>query len=219
MRSKDSLRRERKETFRDARLVIIATEGHTERVYLNALSSEYLNPRVHVLLLERNDEEFRNSNPAYVLEQLESFKKTYSLDQEDELWLVIDRDRWNKKTLGLVARACKQDKSLQLALSNPCFELWLILHLEDVMKLSDDERKRYFENKREKRRADPYLKCRIRALLGHYNETRYDTDILMPRVDDAVARARAMDIKKDDRWPQKLGTRVYLLAESIMNKR
>lgn len=219
MRSKDSLKRDRKEAFRDARLVIVATEGDTEQVYLKALSAEYLNPRVHVLLLARENDESRNSNPAFVLEQLESFKSTYALDQEDELWLVIDRDRWTKKMLGLVARSCKQDKSLQMALSNPCFELWLILHLEDVVSLPFDEQKRYLENKREKRRTDPYLKCRIRTLLGHYSETNYDTNKLMPHVDMAVAQARLMDINHEDRWPQSLGTRVYLLAESIMNKK
>ena len=46
MRSRNSF--ERGEAFRDARLVVIASEGKdTERIYFNALAREYANPRVH----------------------------------------------------------------------------------------------------------------------------------------------------------------------------
>ena len=42
--------RERQEAFRDARLIVIASEGKdTERIYFKALAKEYTNPRVHVL--------------------------------------------------------------------------------------------------------------------------------------------------------------------------
>lgn len=41
--------RERREAFRDARLIVIASEGKdTERIYFKALAKEYINPRVHV---------------------------------------------------------------------------------------------------------------------------------------------------------------------------
>ncbi|MBQ3772166.1 MAG: hypothetical protein II834_09580 [Bacteroidaceae bacterium] len=49
MRSRNSLMRERQEAFRDARLIVIASEGKdTERIYFKALAKEYTNPRVHV---------------------------------------------------------------------------------------------------------------------------------------------------------------------------
>lgn len=41
MRSRDSLIRDRKEAVRDARLIIIASEGKdTERIYFEALAKE-----------------------------------------------------------------------------------------------------------------------------------------------------------------------------------
>lgn len=47
MRSRNSLMRERREAFRDARLIVIASEGKdTERIYFTALAKEYTNPRV-----------------------------------------------------------------------------------------------------------------------------------------------------------------------------
>ena len=62
MRSRNSLMRERQEAFRDARLIVIASEGKdTERLYFKALAKEYANPRVHVLLMERSDAEQNTS--------------------------------------------------------------------------------------------------------------------------------------------------------------
>lgn len=101
MRSRNSF--ERGEAFRDARLVVIASEGKdTERIYFNALAREYANPRVHVRILERCEDEKNNSSPKHVLGQLKNYKRQYGLEQDDELWLVVDKDpndRW-PQTLG-----------------------------------------------------------------------------------------------------------------------
>ena len=65
--------RERREAFRDARLIVIASEGKdTERIYFKTLAKEYTNPRVHVHILERCEEEQNNSSPEHVLNQLNS---------------------------------------------------------------------------------------------------------------------------------------------------
>ena len=75
MRNRNSLIRERREAFRDARLIVIASEGkHTERIYFNALAEEYMSPRVHVHILERSDNEINNSSPEHVLKQLNDYK-------------------------------------------------------------------------------------------------------------------------------------------------
>ena len=61
MRSRNSLMRERREAYRDARLIVIASEGKdTERIYFKALAKEYTNPRVHVHILERSVDEQNN---------------------------------------------------------------------------------------------------------------------------------------------------------------
>ena len=71
--------RERREAFRDARLIIIASEGKdTERIYFKALAKEYTNPRVHVHILERCEDEQNDSNPQNVLMQLNDCKEKYA---------------------------------------------------------------------------------------------------------------------------------------------
>ena len=97
MRSRNSLMRERREAFRDARLIVIASEGKdTERIYFKALAKEYSNPRVHVHILERSVDEQNNSSPEHVLKQLNDYKSQYELEADDELWLVVDKDRWTE---------------------------------------------------------------------------------------------------------------------------
>ena len=219
MRSRNSLMRERREAFRDARLIVIASEGKdTERIYFKALAKEYTNPRVHVHILERSENEQNNSSPEHVLKQLNDYKSQYELEEDDELWLVVDKDRWTEAMLSRVATECLQEVAMHMALSNPCFELWLLLHMEDAASLTPEEAKQWMENRRKSKNTDPYLKVRLRQKMGSYHESSYDALALIAHVEDAIERARALDKNPADRWPQTLGTRVYILAESVMNR-
>ena len=211
--------RERREAFRDARLIVIASEGKdTERIYFKALAKEYTNPRVHVHILERSENEQNNSSPEHVLKQLNDYKIQYELEADDELWLVVDKDRWTEAMLSRVATKCSQEVAMHMALSNPCFELWLLLHMEDAASLTTEEKKQWMENRRKSKNADPYLKVRLRQKMGSYHESDYDAPALIVHVEEAIARAKDLDNNLTDRWPQTLGTRVYLLAESVMNR-
>jgi hypothetical protein len=219
MRSKNSLMRERHVAFRDARLIVIASEGKdTERIYFKALAKEYTNPRVHVHILEREEHEQNNSSPEHVLRQLSNYKNQYELEADDELWLVVDKGRWTEAMLSRVAKVCNQDDFMNMALSNPCFELWLLLHLEDATLLTPQEQEQWLKNRKGKKYADPYLKVHLRTKMGAYHESAYDAKMLIAHVDEAIERARLLDSNPNSRWPQTLGTRVYLLAESIMNR-
>ena len=211
--------RERREAFRDARLIVIASEGKdTERIYFKALAKEYTNPRVHVHILKRSEDEKNNSSPEHVLEQLNEYKCQYELEADDELWLVTDKDHWTEAMLSRVATECMQDVSMHMALSNPCFELWLLLHLVDVASLTPEEQRLWMENRRKSKSSNPYLKVLLRQKMGSYHESAYDVLTLIVHVEVAIERARLLDKNPADRWPQTLGTRVYLLAESVMNR-
>ena len=220
MRNRNGLIRERREAFRDARLIVIASEGKdTERIYFKALAKEYTNPRVHIHILERCEDEQNNSSPAHVLQQLNDYKGQYALEADDELWLVVDKDHWTEAMLSHVDTACTQDNYMHIALSNPCFELWLLLHFVDATLLTSEEQQLWMKNRKKSKNANPYLKVRLRQEMGSYHEADYDVQMLITRVEEAIARAKTLDINPADRWPQSLGTRVYLLAESVMNRK
>ena len=88
----------------------------------------------------------------------------------------------------------------------------------DATKLSAAENVKWMENKRGSKNSDPYLKVLLRREMGSYHESNYDAQMLIEHVDPAITQAIILDKSIADRWPQTLGTRAYLLAESVMNR-
>lgn len=200
--------------LRDARLVVIATEDtDATTAYFAAMASPkyYQNSKVHVEVLARKT---KASAPEYILAQLDQWLDEYQIGEDDELWLVIDVDRWGDKKLNQIAKECLQ-KNIDLAISNPAIELWFLLHLVDVTQYDENMRQELQKNARvsAKRR---FLDKTIVDLIGHYDKGDLHVDDYLPHVEIAIERAEKLDINPKDRWPQQLGTQVYLLARSII---
>lgn len=209
--------RERSSSVRDARLIIIATEGtYTEGQYFRGLTSDekYRNSRVHVEVLER---ETTLSSPENVMSHLDNFKRTYRLNKYDELWMVIDVDKWGDEKLSDIATQCSQ-KNYSLAVSNPCFEIWLLLHLTGLDIYSDAEIQVLFKNKRTKNKTRTPLEDELIKFVGEYNKSNLNMTHYIPHVEMAIERAEALDTEPNHRWVMSLGTRVYQLAKLIIKK-
>lgn len=206
---------QRIEGVKSSRLIVIAAEGRaTENIYFEAMRQELCATNVQLVVLNREDD---NSNPANVHRQIKDFMDEYNILDDDQLWIVIDRDDWKEKMLADIAQLCQQNSNFRFCMSNPCFELWLILHLEDIEDYSEEDKKNLFENPRLSTHGT-WTKYHLRKLMGHYQESDYDPSILLPHVEEAICRAEKLDINPKDRWPQTTGTRVYLLAKSIMDR-
>lgn len=186
-------RRSKPAPHRDARLFIIATEGRkTEKQYF----SMFGNKRCQVQVIPNED---NKSAPAHILKQLKDFKQEFQLKADDELWLMVDVDRWGNKHLATVAAQAGHNK-FQLAVSNPCFEVWLYLHHDDL----DHQPIKANE-----------MKQKLRDLLGGYNSSRLELAKFAEKIDDAIARARALDTNQDERWPSRTGTHVYKVVKKV----
>jgi len=183
--------------LRDTKLVVIATEGDTEAQYFEMFSR--LSSRVQVIPLPSKD---GLSAPRHVLARMRDFRRANDLRGEDSLCLVIDRDRWPEEQLAEVATHCCQ-LSILLAVSCPCFEVWLYLHHADPPQDMADM-------------TGQEVKQALRQLLGQYNETNLRWDDFEPHVAQAVGRAKALDVDKEARWPCGLGTRAYRVVELIV---
>jgi hypothetical protein len=185
--------------LRDARLIIIATEGEiTEKSYFEYLGRA--TSRIQVKVLGTKD---GLSAPPHVLKRLRDYKKKNELAAEDELWLVIDKDRWPDQQLGQVASEAKRC-NFRLAVSNPCFELWLFLHHAEASEEMIGKPCHYFES-------------RIREFLGGFDPGNLNMLIFEPRIETAISRAETMDRMQDERWPIQTGTRVYKVVRSILS--
>lgn len=202
----------RLEGVRSARLVVIASEGRcTESIYFSMVKERLRAPNVHVEILARDTNE---SSPERVHAQIADFMQNYNIEEDDELWLVIDRDRWHERMLSQVAKLCAQNSHLNFCMSNPCFELWLLLHIEDIREYDEQTFADLAANQKNKSGLT-WLKKRMRDLLGSYSESNYEVLKLLPFVPMAIEIARDLDVNPTDRWPQTVGTRVYKLMESI----
>ncbi|BAB75106.1 RloB family protein [Anabaena sp. FACHB-709] len=186
---------DRQHDRRDAKLFIVATEGkETEKQYFGMFHST----RIKIEVLATGDD--GKSAPQYVLERLNTFKDNYDLNEEDMLWLVLDVDRWGENNLSLVCREAKQ-KNYYLAISNPCFEIWLYLHFDDL-------------NSQDRTCND--FKTKLRKILGSYNSSNLDLSVYKPNITNATNRAKLLHPNSQQNWPPELGTHVYRLVEIIL---
>jgi hypothetical protein len=89
-------------------------------------------------------------------------------DEVDECWCVFDVE-WPKHHPNLDKALClAQEHGIRLAISNPCFELWLILHFKDqtafLTTAEAERRSRQFDGRAGKRiDADNYMQRRAAA--------------------------------------------------------
>lgn len=144
--------------------------------------------------------ETKNKNRTAPLQVLERIKEeAKDLRKKDEAWLVIDRDTWDEKDLTEIANWVKNGSNHNLALSNPCFELWLIFHFEDINKRLNAE------------------SCRdkIREYFPKYDKSINMNSFQRDKINKAIARAKAKDTPPCQDYPA-FGSTVYRLVEKII---
>jgi hypothetical protein len=206
--------RNRLHGVRNPKLIIIATEGiKTEPRYFTALALSYASSRTHVQVLERLESA---SDPQRVLNQLREFKREFRLNPNDELWLVIDLDRWAPQMLSDVSSQAVKIR-VSLAVSNPCFEIWLLLHHRAFSYYDPSVLNEFRENDKDGT-SRSRLERELIAILGEFNKANLNTDNYIPYIDKAIQNAELSDTNPDERWPQEIGTHVYRLAKHIAEK-
>lgn len=88
-----------------------------------------------------------------------------------------------------------------LAVSNPKFELWLLMHFEDAAGAATSQQ----------------CSERLNRYLPGYDKGHIDTGKLKPGIASAVARAQQKDQPPCTDWPRSSGTTVYRLVEKLKN--
>jgi hypothetical protein len=160
--------------------LIVFTEGRkTEPSYLNQLH------RLHRERVVVTIDDF-HGGPLELVERAAQRRKHDLRDEKkgkgaayDEYWCIFDVDEHPHVAQALVMA---RDNNVQLAVSNPCIELWFVLHKED--------RTGWVH------RHD--IQARCRDLLG-FDKTLGDSDVLglMGAFEAAKRRAEHLDAKHD----------------------
>ena len=197
--------------IKEPSLIVVAAEGEAaEQRYFLGIVDKLEEQGTQLKLLVLPPREGGHSAPKHVLKQLSDYETNFGLGEDDDLCLVIDRDRqsWTEEQIAWVAQECA-NKQYLLALSNPCFELWLLLHHVDVNSLSEKQKQEIYENKND------HLKKEVSRVKGGYKSSRLKLEDFWDFTDIAIARAKALDTEPQYRWPNTVGTRVYLIIEKI----
>ncbi|MFG1879975.1 RloB family protein [Sphaerisporangium sp. NPDC049003] len=149
------------------RVLIVCGAAETEKQYLEGVKRLYRNPDVAVKI------KTRDKSPLDVVRYAAAFSKSNKNDF-DEVRAVFDVDEFD--ITEAVREAATSD--VNVAVSNPCFEFWLLLH---------------FVN----RRGHLSSYKQVRALLcGHlqdYDKARLDFARLEDKIDLACERAKEID--------------------------
>lgn len=198
-----------------AKLIVIASEGvKPEPQYFNELARICDQNIVRPIIIRKTPDEKDHSAPEHVLKQMKDFKKSESFKDGDEFWLVLDVDNWTNLEEIIAIGA---EEEIQTAISNPCFELWLLLHLKKVADLDEDAKKALLQNDKVSNRhtyTSKFLGDTMKKVLGkNCSKTKINAPSLMPFVDDAVQRAKEMTSVGE--IPEGLGSNVYRIVEQI----
>jgi RloB-like protein len=179
---------ERKVATREARLFVVAVEGDkTERRYLEPLKKRY---RIEMYILPPQGK----SSPQAVLKKLKDYQESEDYMAGDELWMMVDVDRWHK-----LSEVCEEAKKAGygMAITNPRFELWLWLHLFDY---------------------DPEKVHSLKVALADATQGYYYNDPVSWQnfVTEAIRRAKELPGTHEEPVPALPGTTVYRLMERVI---
>ncbi len=187
---------------------VIATEGRsTEMKYFDKLRERYGKKNVKFAPRKWN-----RTSPMQVLNDLIDFRSSQSRDRQrtDEYWIVIDLDKCNEQELSQVQNRARLN-NCSIADSNPCFELWLLLHFKPM-----NEYKRLRAGgdnspcsplERNLERVD---RSYDREKKGQYDAAKYMDNIL-----EAIRNASTTEKYEEGATLDRFGTRVYRLVDSI----
>lgn len=147
-----------------------------------------------------------SSAASHVLERLLRFDH----EEDDELWMLLDTDHCVQGThlasfVGALAEARRQ--RVNVALSKPSFELWLLLHHVEETALGALPAAKDVEEA-------------LRVKLGEYNKTKLKQEHFpLASVSNACVRAERLDATVGGgEIPSENTTRVYRLLKAIAAK-
>jgi len=136
-------------------------------------------------------------------------------DSKDRFVLVLDRDAEShtRETLVEILDACR-DKHIEFCLSNPCFDLWLLLHLE--VRLTGTVKQKLLANEHVSK-THTYSCNLISQYANHaksIQKAQFDR-IYLPKMRHALKRARTLATSENDVLDQ-IGTRIPVLINQLL---
>lgn len=201
------------------KIFILSVEGNkTEFDYFSYISDCKKELGIDVLInieiLERID---TKSSPHWVYKLLEEYKEDYGIKDQDKLWMIIDRDRQNNSPdlLNKIIEDCNEN-NFNIALTNPCFELWLLLH--SIINLDEYDLDKLLKNpKRSVKARKRFIDEELTRINGSYNKKKLNKDhfIDINKIKNAIILERDLENSPKD-IIESLGSNIGTLVNEII---
>lgn len=173
------------------------------------------------------------ARPKQLVERIDQFKsennEQYQFAQypEDEFWIVTDVDKnWSDEIINPRENKTYNDewndaiemcqvRNYGYAISNPFFEIWLLLHHDSP----NDNDKAFAVTATHEYEKTDHFRNRLRELGAplkgkkHIEPSNYDAE----KVKTAISRAEALHLNKTDLCPKYFSTTVYILLNKMMD--
>jgi len=189
---------QRKQATRDYRKVFyLFTEGYkTEPLYFSMLQ-EICPEHIHLKIKPHETK----SDVLHVLKRAKHFIRNEKPRVENsEFWLIVDVDDRTPKQFDKLKQWSKEKNNYCLAISNPCFEYWLLLHFE-------------------KGDAVYNLKDRLKKHMPNYEKHTIDEKILLPKIITAIKNAKEKHRQSSNDCFAGNCSTVYILVEKIIKQK
>lgn len=221
-----------------SKIIFLSCEGSvTEEEYIEILSQIYDGVKSRVQLISVAEDEIHTnvkkrtteqnqvlgkSKPWQLVQRIDKFKMEkesiyeFSKYPDDEFWIVSDVDDnldIHKVEFENAIKEC-DEKGYKYAISNPFFEIWLLMHHDDV----NQQDKEYGVTKEHKYEATDHFRIRLaengaplkdkkHLQLEHYSDEKVKT---------AVERAKVLVNGKEEKIPSEFGTYFYKIVDEIL---
>jgi len=192
------------EELNPKKIIIISCEGrNTEPEYFKTIKeklSDHISALIKVEIVPKNT---NPSEPKDIVCNLDEFLHTeydYKHEFDDELWVVWDRetiDSGRKKNIEKILPECRE-KNYNIAMTNPLFEFWLLLHVDDITKYDNET---LFLNdwdtpSKNRRYIDKELS---NILTNGYNKKNFNRDIVTKEnIDKALEQEKIFETKLEE---------------------
>ncbi|MBN1037070.1 RloB domain-containing protein [Clostridium botulinum] len=215
-KSREQLRKKRKQ---NPTIVIICEGKDTETIYLDNFNSKYT--KVDVRIADKNSKgknKGKATDPENLVKKaIEISKKDYDINEKDgdRVWCVFDIDiNYNNNNAMQSkineiqkAKTLSNKNKIRLGISNPCFELWYLLHFEYTtanLKNYDDVKKRldkYISNYDKNKNVYSELKNNLTTAISNSKKLKKhheSLDKILPNVENDYLKINVEDFVKSN---------------------
>lgn len=137
-RSKNRKRHLKKGTRKVEKIFFIFCEGEkTEKQYFELFKGRTFKKNIEPVVIPAKNKGKGNNSPLGIKERIKNKWPSNFKKNVDEFWAVIDRDQWNEQDIEELRNYCNSFNEGFCAVSNPCFEYWILLHFQEHQTFSD----------------------------------------------------------------------------------